>query len=172
MNKNKIVCMLGCFMLCVSALFISGCDADPALVLSSIETVSEYGAYFGMKSAKFDDKKAKIGEEGVRSILMFLEADSLTELVDLDSAMQNLDDDIAALIRPLLTKIDGKYVDLKKKIPEEKLPYIIAVFRGAFKGIENYRKTLEDKSDSSVASVSKYEEELTKKYNEAKKNLE
>jgi len=157
--KDKGARIATMFVLCLGLLSFPACDADPALVLSSIETVSEYGAYFGMKAAKFDDKKAKIGEEGVRSILMFLEADSLTELVDLDAAMQNLDDDIAAMIRPLLAKIDGKYVDLKGKIPEEKMPYVLAVFRGAFKGIENYRKTLSN-SEAGTVSISTYEADL------------
>jgi len=157
MRKAIISCLVA------ALIVINGCvldEIDPVMVTGSIETLAEYGVYFGLKQGKVEDDKAKIAEEGIRVAINILNAEKLNDLVDVDAVLKELPEDVAKMIQPVLDKIDGKYVEIKGKIPADKAIYIMAVLDGAFDGVEKYRENVSSKSDATVSNMTTYEEKL------------
>lgn len=167
MKVGKILASLVLVM-----LFVVGCDPLPQndLIFSSLKAVSEYGVYFGMKAGNVEDDHAKIAEESIRVAVQLMESDSVTGMVDIDKVLAELSPSVRDLIEPALSIVDSKYVELKGKIPADKVPYINAVLNGAFAGIENYRKQINE--EVSTQSVGLYESSLRSKYVNAKKTLD
>lgn len=152
----------------------NGCvldEIDPAMVTGSIKTLAEYGVYFGLKQGDVKDDKAQIAEEGIRVAIDVLKAESINDLVDLDKVLSKLPEDVSVMIAPVLNKINGKYVEIKDKIPADKAIYIMAVLEGSFDGVEKYRSLISTKGDASTSSIDSYETNLIKEAIEADKNI-
>jgi len=153
-----------------------GCDdkIKDELLVKSVGVLTEYGVYFGLKAANIPEDKAKIGEESLRVVVKVAENDSVDDFVDVEAILNRIDPQIMTLIKPTLDKIDGKYVDLKNKIPQDKMPLIISILKGAFRGTENYRVYLSknaDTTEAEIQSISVYEKKLTEEYLQCKDKL-
>jgi len=152
----------------VSCIIASSCsiNVDSGLLAVSIKTISEYGMYFGAKASNLTDEKAKVIEESFRVAKQVLSNSSVGDFVDIDAVLANIPATAKVYIKEALTIVDSKYVELKGKIPADKLPLVKAIFDGGFSGIEKYRESIAN--EASVKSAN-YEVFLAKDYTEAKK---
>jgi hypothetical protein len=127
-------------------LLISGCVApefiDKPLILTSIKAVANYGTYFGAKSGKLDDTKAKYIEEGLRVAIQLVKNNSVNDFANVDDILSKIPAEVKPYIQEALDIVDSKYVQLKGNISAENLEYVAAVLNGAFSGIESYRSSI------------------------------
>lgn len=159
MKKYKIIIA----MLVISALIV-GCTEEVKKLITpaAIETISEYGVYFGSKAAKLENDKIQIIEVGFNGALTALETDNL----DISDKIENLPDIAKKLINEAMTVVNDKFVDLKGKIPSDKVPYVKAIFVGGLKGLSEYKKSI-----NTVTISSGYETTLVKEYEQVKEKL-
>jgi len=172
---NKVMYVIMSCVLLIGPVLSIGCSSDYALVVQSAGVVSEYGVYFGLKNGvKPDAKKTKVAQKSLEVAIKIAESESINDVVDFNVIIANLDEDIQKLIQPTFDKIDGKYVDLKNKIPQEKMPLIISILKGAKNGVDKYLvyvEGMEKNSDASVQGINTYEEDLVKRYSKYSDNL-
>lgn len=153
----------------ISVICFFGCDNDVVksfITPTSIETVSEYGTYFGSKAgglAEDDANKIKVALDG---IIKVIDANSVPEVfsssngtIDISSKIDKLPDVAKKYLNEAINIVNTNFVKVKGKIPTDKVPYVKAVFSGGLKGIDKYIGSLEE-----VSVNSGYETKLANKY--------
>ena len=164
MKINKKIALLIVFITTI----ITGCVTEEVInkdiILVSINSVAKYGTYFGAKSGKLDDKKAKYIEESLRVCIQLIKNDKVEDFVDIDKVIEKIPAEAKPYLEEAINIVNSKYVTIKGKISVDKICYIEAIFNGAFSGIENYRDSL----NSEAAINSGIEIEIANEYKKAK----
>ena len=168
---NKVLAKILGLVLVVAMSIISftGCNNDVIktfITPTAIETVAEYGTYFGSKAGGLSEKDAKIIKLSFEGIIKVLDASSIGDVVDISSKIEGLPTIAKKYINEALVIVDNNFVKVKGKIPADKIPYMKAVFTGGLKGIDKYIE-----SANTVTISSGYETILVEKYMTVKQKL-
>jgi len=147
----------------ITSILMFGCSngLPEGIVIKSIGTIAEHGVYFGLKTAKIEDDKAKVIEEGIRVSRQLIENNKVEDFINVDDALATMPAIVKGYASKAITIVNAKYADAKGKIPPDKISYIKAILDGSFAGVENYRKTL------GPSTLADYETLLKTRYNEA-----
>jgi len=169
MNKffGKIIGLV--LAVAISVVAFTGCNNDVIktfITPTAIETVAEYGTYFGSKAGGLSEKDGKIIKLSFEGIIKVLDANSVGDVVDISSKIESLPVVAKKYIDEALVIVDKNFVKVKGKIPADKVPYIKAVFTGGLKGMDKYLESI-----NTVAVSSGYETVLVEKYMTVKNKL-